>query len=187
MPTKFTARKSKRTISFVIRKARTPFPFSRLPRDLRYEIYLLCLASNSPTRIQIDRGSLRLNRYSTSSQIGPFICLLHLNRSIYDEASSVLYEHNLFQFVGREAWAIFYWFHGFLTETNRRRLRNLEFDFPAHQLEDRWLSRGGRGAGIECLKGLQHLNTLTLCVSHDITRDDISMLEKIHDNCPHRC
>ena len=192
--TTLNARKSKLATSSP-ETAQQPFPFSQLPRDLRYEIYLLCLASKSPTRIVVDEspliGERRLKLHWDSWRDRNFTLdtgLLHLNRSIHDEAISVLYGLNSFQFLGIEGWKLFHWFYGSLAESSRQHLRRLEFNFPSFEPGYiRRSERGYRDAGIESLKGLQRLNTLTLHVFDGITSRDTVVLRKIRENCPHGC
>ena len=197
--TTLNARKS-RVATSSHQTAQQPFPFSQLPRELRHEIYLLCLASKSPTRIVVDEsllieerliGERRLKLHWDSWRDRNFTLdtgLLHLNRSIHDEAISVLYGHNSFQFLGIGGWRLFYWFHGSLTESNRQHLRHLELSFPSFEIGYiRRSEEGYRDAGIESLKDLQRLKTLTLHVLDGITSSDTVVLQKIHENCPHGC
>ena len=162
------------------------FPFSQLPLDLRYEICLLLLASESPTEIVVDEspiGKERLRLSWDSWRERFFILntgLLYLNRSIYEEAISVLYGHNFFRFLGNAGWNTFYLFHRSLSEASRQHLRSLQFEFPA-------LDGGHFDRCITSFRGLQGLKTLRFRLCRDITRKDIIILRKMHENFPDGC
>ena len=182
--------------------AQQPFPFSQLPRELRYEIYNLCLASKSRILIVLkkrpaseEHGSQIYNTEShlrldssrgRNSTIGTGLLLL--NHSVYDEAISVLYGRNSFLFLGEFGWTVFFQFHDRLTEASRRHLRSLEFTFPDFDrgyLECR--SSEAAEGGLAILKGSRHLKALTFEVYDDITDSKIMLLQKIRDCCPHGC
>ena len=175
--------------------AQQAFPFSQLPRELRYEIYILCLASKSPTII-IYEGRPYFEEHGSHPKLKAWpgrdstmgTSLLLLNHSIYDEAISILYGRNSFLFSGRPGWTAFFHFRYHLTEASRRHLRSLEFTFP--DFDRSYLQGTSSGAvevGPESLKGFPHLKSLTFHVYDNITDNFIMLLQKIHDSCPHGC
>ena len=184
------------------RQVTQPFPFSQLPFELRYKIYVLCLTSKTSIDLTVDQhpgwaiyesrrriydlmnhGPLDLPIYSWhDSTINTG--LLQLNRSTYDEAIPVLYGHNFFRFPGWIGWITFSHFHYRLTESSRRHLRSLQFafldfyqDYPSKAIDD----------SLTILKGLPHLNSLTLQIYCDMSGWEVMLLQQIRDSCQHGC
>ena len=180
-----------------------PFRFGHLPGEIRNQIYSLLLVDPNPISVRVkekcDFDGLPYNEAkmygdpdavqltSTTKHIIE-TGILFVNSTIYDEAIPILYGKNTFDFDGAYAWNDFCFFNWNLRNTKGRHLSKVIIGFPEIW---RWTPKGeivsefyaSRDHGVELLKRLENLDTLSFSVSEDIMTYDIGPLKQIRDNC----
>ena len=182
-----------------------PFRFGHLPGEIRNQIYFLLLVDPNPISIQVveenspygyDEIYDKVTQCSNADAVqltSPTkhiieAGILFVNSTIYDEAVSILYGQNTFDFNGLCPWNDFCVFNWNLRNNNSRHLSKVIIEFSKIErfTLDSGISSGSyrsRARGMKMLKGLENLATLSFSVSEDIMSHDIGLLEQIRDNC----
>ncbi len=182
----------------------TPFPFYRLPGELRNKIYHLCLVDARPISIEsreplgfdnqprseshLDDGEDN-DALTTGKQTHVNTSLVRIDSTIHDEAAPILYGHNTFVFEGCCSWNDFSYFKSLLTRTSLKHIRNIEIIFP-YLPRFYWSSRSFMPfcrRGLKNLKKLPALQTLTLHLYEDVTPDYYSSLRTIRRGFSGNC
>jgi len=182
------------------------FRFTDLPGEVRNKIYCLCLINESSIPLEI----LELCHTETQTLeiagrpvIDPLVFLkidsdlekwtvianlLRVNKAVRDEASSIFYGCNIFQFLRPQCWIHFLYFDWNLTNVTYQHLRYLEIGFPPIErtvcdkgIVSHFSEIGGRGLRI--LEGLPSLENITFHLREDVMNSDIGLLRKIRRSC----
>ena len=179
------------------------FRFGHLPGEIRNQIYSLLLVDPNPISIEVQQdydcydeiydevteyGDADAVQLTSPTKHTIETGILFVNSTIYDEAVPILYGQNTFEFDGAYAWNDFCVFNWNLRNTNSRHLSKVIIGFPEIErltLEGEIVSHfyASRDHGIEMLKRLENLDTLSFSVSEDIMARDIGLLKQIQDNC----
>lgn len=182
------------------------FRFSDLPGEVRNKIYRLCLINESPialevlelfvSDVKILEGAETPEKepftfFSTDSEIEKWTVnatLLRVSKAIRDEAASIFYGCNRFQFLRQQSLIHFIYFEWHLTDVAHQHLRHLEVGFPPIQrtvLDGDVVSQfsviGDRG--LQILAEIPRLEDVTFHLHDDVMRSDIGLLRRIRRSC----
>jgi hypothetical protein len=183
-----------------------PFPFRRLPAEIRREIYKICLVDVDDIVIDFDdqrtfeskgykkTGFVHLKRCvatierraSFTRNLLPYLNLniLLTNKTMYKEAAPVLYGLNQFQFHGYDKWESLFHFSHCLSSFTKASLQRLVFDFPPIERSSAELSKFHTSAerGLSVLQGFLNLRTVRLNLSEDLLSRDLDLLRDFHES-----
>lgn len=181
-----------------------PFPFRRLPAEIRREIYKICLVDVDDIVIQFDdqrtfeskgykkTGFVHLKRRvatierraSFTRNLLPYLNLniLLTDRTMYKEAAPVLYGLNQFQFYGYDKWESLFHFSHCLSSFSKTSLQILVFDFPPIERSSAETSKFHKSAewDLSVLRGFPNLRTVRLNLSEDLLSRDLDLLRDFH-------
>ncbi len=182
------------------------FRFNDLPGEVRNKIYRLCLINESPIALEVlevfvsDPKMLEgtgipekepLVFFSRDSDIEKWTVngkLLRVSKAIREEAASIFYGCNRFQFLRPQSLIHFLYFESNLTDVAYRHVRCLEVGFPTIKrtvLDGDVVSQfsvvGDRG--LQVLVALPRLEDVTFHLRGDLMKSDIWLLRRICGSC----
>lgn len=173
------------------------FRFRDLPLEIRNEVYRVCLVDHVKTAIQPVEGYeddytgddedsdndefVSLVRSSHNWKTTLCLNVLLIDKATYQEAVTVLYGSNEFQFQHRYPWRDLDFFLSELSESKRGFLRRLEVNFPDIERDGLLVRSSPRTErALRIIKQLPKLTALTLRVSNDIMSSDLDHIRWIN-------
>ncbi len=183
------------------------FRFSDLPGEVRNKIYRQCLINEGPIPLEIlelsvseakpreEAGSPKsepLIWFSLDMEIEKWTIitsLLRVSKAVHDEAASIFYGCNKFQFLRQQSLIHFLYFDwNHLPDVGHQHLRYLQVGFPPIErtlLDDDIVSQfseiGDRG--LQIIAGLPALEDVTFRLREDVMTSDIGLLRRIRHSC----
>jgi hypothetical protein len=182
------------------------FRFNDLPGEVRNKIYRLCLINESPIALDVLELFLSDVKILEGAQIPrkeSLVCflrdpeiekwtvnakLLRVSKVIRDEAASIFYGCNRFQFLRQQSLIHFLYFEWNLTDVAYQHLRYLELGYPPiertlldNDIVSQFSKIGDRG--LQILAGLPALEDVTFHSREDVMTSDIGLLRRIRRSC----